>query len=445
MISGQHSASASVDFRDHLPQEADDEKGCFSGCCFCRWVVATCDFFKSIKRYINNWWVNRSYIKTLHEYNISDVLEKVSGEDNKLGQGANARVERHQMVAEDSQEHEIAYKVPDISLAMLVPSQALAGIAAMVEHANYCADQEKKALAALSHPNIIKPVLPHGKTGYAKKSTVIEVKAFSQEEKLALKQDISLAGDPPDFDFDIIESVTTGPAGIPLPLADMTLEAQMQGMSFTAGQKDSAIRAMTGAVAHMHENGYVHLDIKPGNVLRKGDVWMLCDFGSAHHYSELHKASMDCMPLFVKRSFFYALYLFGTLKYVSPQVHSRFYIDSMSTLKQLVAIFRISRPKLADSVFYTDARQADAYSLGIVLFEVLTGVNPTPDERSFLDQPMDGYPDLFQTHVDQLLQDHKDEIGDYYEIVAGLLKSVCGQRMTVPEAQRRLAQTAQPD
>ena len=445
MISRQCTESASVDFRNHLPQEADDEKGCFSSCCFCRWVVAIYDFFKSIKRYINDWCVNRSYKKTLHEYNISDVLEKVSGENNRLGLGANGRVERHQMVAEGPQEQEIAYKVPDISLAMLVPGQAWAGITAIAEHANYCADQEKKALAALSHPNIIKPVLPHGKTGYAKKSTVIEVKAFSEEEKLSLKQGISLAGDPPDFDFDIIESVTTGPAGIPLPLADTTLEAQMRRMSFTAAQKDSAIRAMTHAVAHMHENGYAHLDIKPSNVLRKGDVWMLCDFGSAHHYSELYKGSMDCMPLFVRRSIFHALYLFGTLKYVSPQVHSRFYISSKPTLEQITAISRISRPKAADPVYYTDARQADAYSLGIVLFEVLTGVNPTPDERSILDQPMDKYTDLFQTHVDQLLQDHKDELGGYHEIVAGLLRSECGQRMTVPEAQRRLARIAKPD
>ena len=453
MISGQHSEGASADFSDNHPLVADDEKGFYSSYSFCRWVVAKFKFLEPIMRYINNWLVDRSYKKTLHEYNISDVLEKVSGKNNKLGQGGYARVERYQMVAADSQDPEepqklqVAYKIPDISVLMRDLNNVLSGRDAVMWFANYAAGQEKKALAALSHPNIIKPVTSYGKTDYAEKATVFELKTFSQEEKASLKeektslkQDVSRATVPPDFDFEIIESVTTGPAGIPLTLADTTLEAQIHRSSFTLLQKDSVIRAMTDALAYMHENGYVHLDIKPGNVLRKGGVWMLCDFGFAHHYSELQNGSMDCMPFYIRYSFFYALILFGSTDYVSPQVRSRFYLNSMPYQMQGAAHASMSQPEFADPVFYTDARQADAYSLGVVLFEVLTGVNPTHRGVPINNLPMEGYTDIFQAHVDKLLEEHKGKIGDYYEIVAGLLKADCGQRMTVQDAQRHLAE-----
>ena len=446
MISGQNSEAVSTDFRDNLPQVADDEKVFYSSYSFCRWVVAKFKFLEPIMRYIDNWLVDRSYKKTLHEYNISDVLEKVSGEKNKLGQGAYGRVERYQMVAEDTQnpeepqELQVAYKVLDISVQMRDLNSLLLGREAITEHANYCAGQEKKALAALSHPNIIKPVTSYGKTDCAEKATVFELKNFSQEEKTSLKQDVPRAIDPPDFDFEIIESVTTGPAGVPLALADTTLAEQIRRRSLTIAQKDSVIRAMIDGLAHMHENGYVHLDVKPGNVLRKGDKWMLCDLGSAHHYSELKNGSMDCMPFYIPRSFFCALFLFGSQDYVSPQVRSRFYINSMSDRMQRVAHASMSQPEVADPVFYTDARQADAYSLGVVLFEVLTGVNPKHRGVPIKNLPVEGYTDIYQAHVDKLLKKHKSKIGAYYEVVAGLLKADCGQRMTVQDAQRYFAE-----
>ena len=57
------------------------------------------------------------------------------------------------------------------------------------KEAKYLHDQEKKALAALDHPNIIKPVNPNGYACDAEKMTVFEVRNFSAEEKQALEQE----------------------------------------------------------------------------------------------------------------------------------------------------------------------------------------------------------------------------------------------------------------
>ena len=65
--------------------------------------------------------------------------------------------------------------------------------------------------------------------------------------------------------------------------------------------------------------------------------------------------------------------------------------------------------------------------------------------KLFVSKEVESIPDLFQDHVNMLLKENRDVIGDYYEIVAGLLTSDCSRRMTVTEAENRLARIAQPD
>lgn len=435
--------SRSVDFRNPPRKIVEEGEAPLCDYCFGRWIVAVHEFCKSIKQKFNNWLIAKSYKRSLYEYNISDVLEAVSGEDNKLGQGHNGRIDRYQMAGEDNQPIEIAYKIPDISAALKNPRQAWVGKKKLMKTAQIILEHEKQILHALSHPNIIKPV--SSKNGMAENSTVIMTRAFSEEEKLSLKQDIPPGDNTADFDFEIIESITTEAPGIALPLADTTLRTHLSEESLTVAQKDRAIRALIAAVAHMHKVGYVHLDIKPDNILRKGDEWLLSDFGTGLHFSELYNGSNDCMPLIVNNETGVHL-LFGTSKYTSPQMLARFHLTICADRATQVDVARqLLQPGSKTPPFDTDARDADAFSLGIVLFEILTGVNPTPDLELFNDKSRDIFPDLFQAHVNMLLEKHRGTIGDYYEIVAGLLKSDCSQRMSAREAEDRLAWIAQPD
>ena len=434
--------SHSIDFRNSLIQEEEETHLC--GCCFARWIVAVYEFCKSIKQKFINWRVSKTYKKPLHEYNISDVLVAVSGEDNKLGQGHHCRVARYQMAGENNRPLEIAYKIPDISKILTNPHEARLGETILMKAEQQILAQEMQIMTALSHPNIIKPV--SSKNGIAENSTVIMTRDFSEEEKLSLKQNIPSGVNTPDFDFEIIESVTTKAPGIALPLADTTLRAHLSEDSLTVAQKDSVIRALTAAVDYMHKNGFVHLDIKPDNILRKGDEWLLSDFGVALHFSQLMNGSTDCMPLVVEsKDGDGAHILFGTVNYKSPQLLARLCLFACGDQATIADVAReLLQPGLINPTFYTDARDADAFSLGIVLFEVLTGVNPSPDLMLFEGEEVERLPDLFQGHVNKLLETHRHVIGDYYEIVAGLLQSDCSQRMTVPEAENHLARIALP-
>ncbi|MDY6905824.1 MAG: tetratricopeptide repeat protein [Thermodesulfobacteriota bacterium] len=99
------------------------------------------------------------------------------------------------------------------------------------------------------------------------------------------------------------------------------------------------VAAVAGALAYLHENGVFHLDIKPENILldQSGPTTVprLCDFGMAMSPGELAGMAVE------KR-------LGGTVSYMAPE-HA-----------------------LGKSI---DER-ADIYSLGIVMFELLTGEKP---------------------------------------------------------------------
>ena len=457
-MTNEQLGSRSVDFTTPPEQVEDDKRTTTASCYFCNWIVAVYEFCTSIKQKYNNWQTRKAHIKSynqwsketyntpLHEYNISDVFVAASGENNKLGQGVFGRVDRYQITGDDNQPDEIAYKYPDISRALQIPIYAMKGEAKLNKTAQECLDSEKEIISKLSHPNIISPVLIDGKKEFAKNKTVITTRTLSEEEKNSLKEHISPAHNLPDFDFEIIESVTTKPGGIPLPLADTTLGAQLSENSLTVVQKDRAVRGLTAAVGYMHKNGYCHLDIKPANILRKGDEWLLADFGISYHYSALDRGSEDSMPLVITTKSSINI-IFGSKNYVSPQMQARFLL--LKSEPRIRSSYASDLSKGKDTPpFNTDARHTDAYSLGITLFEILTGVNPTPDKKIkkfFKGKEFDAIPTLYQNHVDELLKQHREAIGNYYEVVAGLLKSDCSQRMTVPEAEDLLTRIAQPD
>ncbi|WP_211830158.1 protein kinase domain-containing protein [Kistimonas asteriae] len=476
---------------DHLSTESPEEESCF--CCWCVKICECINYLRKslhewwIKQALYIWWVDRSYKKTLKAYNVSHVLEKTAGEDNTLGQGNFGKVERYKMTTEDTSkakvkkpvystndneneepvshyyapklhQQEIAYKTVDGSKALAGVFKEVMGKSGVSEEAKYFHSQEKKALATLDHPNIIKPVIVEGDTWQAKKMAVIAVQSLSEEEKqdLALSDEEKKAlaaaiaeskGIPNDgnidvnidFEFEYVESVKTKPSGIPLPLADSTLKDKMTAGGLSTKEKDNVARAMIRAVAYTHQRGYVHLDINPNNILKKNNDWLLSDWGCAHHYSEMYEGSMDFIPVYVNNG---PRLFFGTPNYFSPQMHARLSLNTLSAYQIPSATEAIKTGNRQYPHFETDARAVDAYSLGIVLFELLTGVNPTPSDIK--DKPLHKIGDIFQQNVNRLLREHKESLGGYYDIVASLLQSKCRDRMTVPTAESRLSQVPIP-
>lgn len=112
---------------------------------------------------------------------------------------------------------------------------------------------------------------------------------------------------------------------------------------FPIARATAIARALAEALAHAHDHGVVHRDIKPANVMltRAGDV-RITDFGIARLTTVETMTGTDTT--------------LGTPQYMAPeQVRSR-----------------------------TATASSDLYSLGVVLFEMLSGHLPIEEEEPFL-------------------------------------------------------------
>lgn len=119
------------------------------------------------------------------------------------------------------------------------------------------------------------------------------------------------------------------------------LRAAMQRKRFDVESACKLVAALADALQSMHEAGVVHRDIKPGNILLDAaERPLLTDFGLALRPEEFGSGGMTC----------------GTIAYMSPE----------------------QARGQADVV---DGR-SDIYSLGVVLFELLTGVRPYRSEAT---------------------------------------------------------------
>ena len=450
----------------------------------------------AVRRSVNNLWEKqlghriavRSYEKTLRDYNVSHVMEKTAGEDNLIKRNAFDRLERYRITLEDAdapwvelslystndneneeavrnyhvpalREQEIAYKLVDGSVA--VENETAASMSPHEQQAQLMCqhEREKKILSALDHPNIIKPVIINetGEVGendswqarkdswQAQKRVVIETRPLSGTERCELAAVITendgvvMECHQIDFDFEVVESFEEGPAGIPLPLAEMTLLHAINTGLLLEREKYSVARAMVGAVAYAHRRGCVHFNIKPANIVRINDSWVLTGWTLAHHYEDMLGGSLDFMPAYNKQGYF----LFGSDTYQAPQicVRKHFCTRSAAIEREIQAM----KTGNGQAPFCeTDARAADAYSLGIVLFELLTVENPTPSAMELQNTTPCDIERVFQDSVDRYLREYKEDLGEYYEIVSSLLQSKCSDRISVATAETMLDKISPP-
>jgi serine/threonine-protein kinase PpkA len=168
------------------------------------------------------------------------------------------------------------------------------------------------------------------------------------------------------------------------------LTARIRGGGLTPQEALKVTRQMAEALAYAHEQGYVHRDIKPDNVLfrESDDAAILTDFGIAKSLrNDEHQLTQAGNTV-------------GTPKYMSPEQARGQHLDGRS----------------------------DLYSLGVMLFEMLTGQPPFLAEEAVtlaIKHCMDPVPRLpsglarFQPMIDRLLaKDRQQRHADGRELVA---------------------------
>lgn len=125
-----------------------------------------------------------------------------------------------------------------------------------------------------------------------------------------------------------------------------TLAATLQRRRLGPDQAAGLCTKLAEALHHAHENGIVHRDVKPGNVMvdQDGNPFLM-DFGLAKHETTDNTLSVEGQ-------------LLGTPAYMSPE-------QAVGSLKNV-------------------DRRSDVYSLGVVLYEMLTSERPFRGEPHLL-------------------------------------------------------------
>src|SRR5256714_7324128 len=146
-----------------------------------------------------------------------------------------------------------------------------------------------------------------------------------------------------------------------------TLAQRLHAAPLSLGEARQLFSALVQAVAYIHRQGIVHRDLKPSNILlddeeASGQIYVrLIDFGIAAKQGET--ASPPLTPPGQE---------IGTLAYMAPER-----LDGIA------------------------APSNDIYSLGVILYQMLTGQLPT-DERSIaLPQPLEYVVDHCLAPIDQ--------------------------------------------
>jgi eukaryotic-like serine/threonine-protein kinase len=134
----------------------------------------------------------------------------------------------------------------------------------------------------------------------------------------------------------------------------MTLHARLHAGSLTTGESVAICAQILNALTYAHALGVIHRDIKPANImLTSGGCVKLMDFGIARSVADQHLTTAGAAM--------------GSLHYMSPEQVRGAEVDGRS----------------------------DLYSVGVVLYEMITGVRPIEGEGSW---------DVMNGHLHQLPQ-----------------------------------------
>lgn len=136
-----------------------------------------------------------------------------------------------------------------------------------------------------------------------------------------------------------------------MPLAVGSLTDQIASFKDDLPEILDMARQVCAGVAHAHERGILHRDLKPGNILRSEDgSWQVSDFGLARENERLSAALTTTLAQGM-----------GTAMYASPE--------------------QWEKPK------YADARD-DVYSIGKILQQAVTGSLPMVPADQMTEHPL---------------------------------------------------------
>ncbi|MCK5893589.1 MAG: protein kinase [Endozoicomonadaceae bacterium] len=359
----------------------------------------------------------------------------------------------------ESSSVDIAYKVNYDNTSTLANKSSNKNNKETLRLQKYFNCQENKALKALKHSNLIKKVSFRLNDAPATKMVSFKVEPLPKEDIEELqKQDALEDGKPSiEYDFDVVDMPETQPAGIPLELADSSLLEKLQGDNeMPPKEKHNCILSITRALDYMHKNGYAHLDVNPQNILEKDGNWLLADFGTAHHFTDMCKGTKKHMPVYFNKL---DSNFMGTVKYSPPEMYAR--LCHERSLDMILHRYTITN-KIIKSCknngylhhLNADAREVDSYSLGLVLYEIIMKQSPT---HSIFESCMsiltlesidsEKVAALYQNHVDTLMNNQEtiDKLGPYLDVIRKLLLSDRSMRMNVHEALKKLEEIAEPE
>jgi WD40 repeat protein/serine/threonine protein kinase len=198
-------------------------------------------------------------------------------------------------------------------------------------------EAERQALAMMDHPNIAK-VLDGGAVGVKDEGGRMkdESEGASRGTSSFIPHRSSFSSGRPYFVMELVKGV---------PLTEYCDHNQL-----SARERLGLFKTVCGAVQHAHQKGIIHRDLKPSNILvtlHDGQpVPKVIDFGIA-------KATNQRLT---ERTLFTAFgQMVGTPQYMSPEQAEMSGLD-------------------------VDTR-SDIYSLGVLLYELLTGTTPFEAER----------------------------------------------------------------